>query len=143
MPSHSYQFSFNPKHDWSALYAPAKEIREYLESTARKYGVERFTKLEHEVTNCRWDENEGKWHVHVKQPDGSVIEDTSDMLISARGLLNNKQWPNIDGLWDFKGEIMHSAGWNEDYDFKDKKVGVIGLGSSAIQIIPKLQQSAA
>ena len=140
MPSHSYQFSFNPKHDWSALYAPSSEIREYLESTARKYGVERFTKLEHEVTNCRWDESEGKWHVKVRQPDGSVTEDTSDMLISARGLLNNKQWPNIDGLWDFKGEVMHSAAWNEDYDFKGKRVGIIGLGSSAIQIIPKLQQ---
>jgi len=142
VPSHSYQFSFNPKHDWSALYAPAKEIREYLESTARKYGVERFTKLEHEVTNCRWDEHQGKWHVQVKQPDGSVIEDSCDMLISARGILNTKQWPEIDGLWDFKGEIMHSAGWNEDYDFKDKKVGIIGSGSSAIQIIPKLQQVA-
>jgi len=45
VPSHSYQFSFNPKHDWSALYAPAKEIREYLESTARKYGVERLPSL--------------------------------------------------------------------------------------------------
>lgn len=140
VPSHSYQFSFNPKHDWSALYAPSNEIRGYLESTAEKYGVNRFTKLEHEVTGCRWDEDEGKWHVTVRQPDGSVLEDTSDMLISARGLLNNKQWPSIDGLWDFKGEIMHSAGWNEDYDFKDKKVGIIGLGSSAIQIIPKLQQ---
>jgi cation diffusion facilitator CzcD-associated flavoprotein CzcO len=140
VPSHSYQFSFNPKHDWSALYAPSSEIRAYLESTAELYGVNRFTKLEHEVTNCRWDDGEGKWHIQVKQPDGSMIEDTSDVLISARGLLNNKQWPNIDGLCDFKGEIMHSAAWNEDYNFKDKKVGIIGLGSSAIQIIPKLQK---
>ena len=55
-------------------------------------------------------------------------------------MLNDKQWPTIDGLWDFKGEIMHSAGWNEEYKFENKRVGVIGSGSSAIQIIPKLQQ---
>jgi cation diffusion facilitator CzcD-associated flavoprotein CzcO len=140
--SHSYQFSWNPKHDWSALYAPSNEIRAYLESSARKYGADRFIKLEHEVTNCRWDGNQGKWHVHVKKPDGSVIEDTSDVLISARGLLNTKKWPSIDGLWDFKGEIMHTSAFDNDYDFKGKRVGVIGSGSSAIQTIPRLQKVA-
>ncbi|KAK6434497.1 hypothetical protein LTR95_009321 [Oleoguttula sp. CCFEE 5521] len=140
VPSHSYQFSFNPKHDWSALYAPASEIRDYLESTAKKYGVERFVKLRHEVTECRWDQGEGKWHVQVRQPDGAIIEDTCDMLVSARGNLNNKQWPTIDGLRSFEGEIMHLSDWNQSYDFVNKRIGVIGLGSSAIQIIPKLQQ---
>lgn len=140
VPSHSYQYSFNPKHDWSSLYAPSWEIRDYLQGSAKKYGTERFIKLQHEVKSCRWDRQEGKWHVSVKRPDGTIFEDTSDMLISGRGLLNDKQWPTIDGLWDFKGEIMHSAGWNEEYKFENKRIGVIGSGSSAIQIIPKLQQ---
>lgn len=140
IPSHSYQFSFNPKPDWSALYAPSWEIRDYIQETARKYGADRFIKLEHSVEDCEWNQAEGLWHVKVKRPNGEVFEDTCHMLVSARGLLNNKQWPDIEGLKNFKGEVMHSAGWNQKYDFKNKRVAVIGSGSSAIQIIPKLQK---
>ncbi|KAF1345486.1 hypothetical protein BDV97DRAFT_302849 [Delphinella strobiligena] len=140
IPSHSYQFSFNPNPNWSALYAPAREIQAYLEDTAKKYSVDRFVKLQHEVHSCRYDETKGKWHVKVQQPDGQVIEDTSDILISARGGLNHIAWPEIEGLRSFKGEIMHSAAWQDGYDFTDKRIGVIGSGSSAIQIIPNLQK---
>ena len=98
-------------------------------------------KLQHEVVDCWWSQQEGKWHIKIKKPDGSVFEDTSDLLISARGLLNNKQWPDVEGLRSFEGETMHSAAWNDKYDFTEKRVGVIGSGSSAIQIIPKLQKN--
>lgn len=99
-------------------------------------------KLEHEVKECTWNQETGKWLVKVQRPGGAVFEDTCDVLISARGLLNNKQWPSIDGLWDFKGEVMHSAAWNEEHDFKNERIGVVGSGSSAIQIIPNLQKVA-
>ncbi|KAK4548067.1 hypothetical protein LTR36_010787 [Oleoguttula mirabilis] len=140
VPSHSYQFSFNPKPDWSALYAPSAEIRDYIEASAKKYGADRFIKLQHEVVDCAWHEEEGLWHVKVKKPSGEVFEDTANVLISARGNLNTKQWPDIAGLRSFEGEVMHSSGWNDEYDFTNKRVGVIGSGSSAIQIIPKLQK---
>lgn len=139
IPSHSYQFSFNPKPDWSAMYAPSWEIRDYLTGAAAKYGADRFIKLRHKVVGASWHEQEGKWHVKVEKPDGEVFEDTSDVVVSARGNLNNKQWPDTPGLWDFKGEIMHSAAWNQDYDFRNKRIGIVGSGSSAIQIVPKLQ----
>ena len=106
---------------------------------AKKYGADRFIKLEHRVVGAAWNQEEGKWHVQVERPDGTTFEDTSDLIVSARGNLNNKQWPDIPGLWDFKGEIMHSAAWNDDYDFTNKRIGIIGSGSSAIQIVPKLQ----
>ncbi|EME49899.1 hypothetical protein DOTSEDRAFT_68639 [Dothistroma septosporum NZE10] len=142
IPSHSYQFSFNPNVSWSALYAPAGEIRDYLQDTARKYGADRFMKLKHEVLECTWDSARGKWIVMVRRPDGEIFKDESDVLIGARGLLNNKQWPDIEGLNSFQGEVMHSADWNDDYDFTNKRIGVIGSGSSAIQIIPSLQKVA-
>ena len=91
--------------------------------------------------NCVYDNEEGKWHVRVKDlVAGAEIEDTSDVLISARGNLNNISWPKIDGLREFGGEVMHSAKWNENYNFAGKRIGVIGSGSSAIQIIPNLQR---
>ncbi|KAI5371083.1 Putative flavin monooxygenase, FAD/NAD(P)-binding domain superfamily [Septoria linicola] len=140
IPSHSYQFSFNPRHDWSSLYAPSWEIRDYIESTAKKFGADRFIKLQHEITDCRWSQDRGKWFVQVKKPDGTTSEDSCDVLISARGLLNTKQWPDIKSFNTFRGEVMHSAAWNTNYDFRNKRIGVIGSGSSAIQIIPKLQK---
>ncbi|KAF2154184.1 FAD/NAD(P)-binding domain-containing protein [Myriangium duriaei CBS 260.36] len=142
VPSHSYQYSFNPNPNWSSLYAPAAEIRKYIEETARKFCVDRFVKLQHSVEDCRYDQQEGKWHVKIRRPNGEIFEDTSDVLISARGNLNHIAWPEIDGLKSFQGELMHSAAWNESYDFTNKRVGIIGSGSSAIQIIPNLRKTA-
>jgi cation diffusion facilitator CzcD-associated flavoprotein CzcO len=121
------------------MYAPSWEIRDYLTGAAKKYGADRFIKLQHKVIGASWNEQEGKWYVKVEKANSEVFEDTSDIIVSARGNLNNKQWPDTPGLWDFKGEIMHSAAWNQDYDFRNKRIGIIGSGSSAIQIVPKLQ----
>lgn len=141
IPSHSYQYSFEPNHSWSSLYAPAPEIQAYLERVAEKYSADRFIKLSHEITECRWDDKTAKWLVTVKNLlTGEIIQDSSDVLISARGNLNNPAWPDIDGLRSFKGELMHSATWNESYDFRNKRIGVIGSGSSSIQIVPSLQR---
>ncbi|KAF1962747.1 hypothetical protein CC80DRAFT_512091 [Byssothecium circinans] len=141
IPSHSYQYSFEPNMHWSSLYAPAKEIQAYLEGVAKKYSADRFVKLSHEVTECRWDGATAKWYVTVRNlTTGGTIRDQADVLITARGNLNNRKWPDIEGLGSFKGELMHSAGWNESYDWKNKRVGVIGSGSSSIQIVPSLQR---
>jgi cation diffusion facilitator CzcD-associated flavoprotein CzcO len=83
---------------------------------AKKYSADRYIKLSHEVTECRWDDATAKWHVTVKNlQTGEALKDTSDVLITARGTLNTPSWPKIDGLDTFKGEVMHSAKWNERY----------------------------
>lgn len=71
---------------------------------------------------------------------GSTFEERCTILITARGQLNNINWPEIEGLNAFKGKIMHSAAWDTGYDFKDKRVAVVGNGSSSIQIVPALQK---
>ncbi|KAK8030091.1 hypothetical protein PG993_011382 [Apiospora rasikravindrae] len=141
IPSHSYQYSFDPNPDWSNLYAPQREICAYLQRMATKYGVMRFVKLSHEVESCRWDEGAKKWHLKVRElATGNVIDDDADVVIAAKGNLSDPAWPKIPGLKDFEGEVMHSARWKEDYDFTNKRIGVIGNGSSAIQIVPNLQK---
>ncbi|KAM3077470.1 hypothetical protein ACMFMG_006810 [Clarireedia jacksonii] len=141
IPSHSYQYAFNPNPSWSSLYAPAPEICAYLEKTAEKFGAKRFIKLSHKVCSGRWDDKQKKWIIEVENlKTGEKFEDDANILISARGGLNTPSYPDIPGLDSFKGEVMHSAKWNQDYDFKDKRVGVIGGGSSAIQIVPNLQK---
>ena len=63
---------------------------------------------------------------------------TSDFLVSAVGQLNVPKYPDIQGLKSFSGKLMHSARWDWDYDLSDKKVGIIGNGASAAQIIPEM-----
>ncbi|PVH68350.1 FAD/NAD(P)-binding domain-containing protein [Cadophora sp. DSE1049] len=141
IPAHSYQYTFEPNPHWSAFYAPANEICNYLTMVADKYGVNRFVRLSHRVTSCEWDDNIKRWKLAITNSKTTeTYQDEADVLIVARGGLNNIKWPAIPGLHSFKGEVMHSAAWNERYDFCGKKIGVIGGGSSAIQIVPELQK---
>jgi cation diffusion facilitator CzcD-associated flavoprotein CzcO len=81
---------------------------------AKKYSADRFIKLQHEIKECQWDDKIAKWRVTIENlATGEVIHDQSDVLISARGNLNTPSWPEIDGIKAFKGEVMHSATWNE------------------------------
>lgn len=66
VPSHSYQYSFNPNPNWSSFYAPQREIREYLQGTAEKFGAMRFVKLSHEVEACTWNDKSKKWYSVTK-----------------------------------------------------------------------------
>lgn len=103
--------------------------------------MKRFVKLQHEVVSCEWDVSSQKWNMNIRRLDtGEEFADDAHVLISAKGNLSDPAWPEISGLDNFGGEIMHSARWKEGYDFKNKNVGVIGNGSSAIQIVPQLQK---
>jgi hypothetical protein len=61
LTAHSYQYTFAPNPNWSSFYAPAQEIREYLESVVQKYAVDRFIKCSHKVVDARWDDKRAKW----------------------------------------------------------------------------------
>lgn len=71
---------------------------------------------------------------------GETFDDDADFVVSARGTLNEAMWPKVPGLKDFKGEMIHSSAWKNGYDFKNKKIGLIGGGSSGVQILPSLQR---
>ncbi|RSL84918.1 hypothetical protein CEP51_003643 [Fusarium floridanum] len=140
IPSYSYQFSFAPNPYWSSLYAPGPEIRAYMQDVAERYGATRFIKTSHAVKECIWDAGMKIWRVKVHNiKTNEVFEDTANVVISAKGGLNQIMWPRIKGLGDYKGKLMHSGQWDESVDLRHKRVGVIGNGSSAIQIVPSIQ----
>jgi cation diffusion facilitator CzcD-associated flavoprotein CzcO len=93
------------------------------------------------VVHAEWNEDMGKWQLKMETKSG-IVEDECDVLVSAVGFLSKWKWPDIPGLHDFKGQLMHSASWDNSFESKDKKIGVIGNGSSAIQIIPQVVQEA-
>ncbi|KAK4240674.1 hypothetical protein C8A03DRAFT_31164 [Achaetomium macrosporum] len=141
IPSHSYQYSFAPNPNWSNLYAPGSEIQQYLQDVAERFGATRFIKTRHRVDHGEWDDARKQWKIKVTNlSTGETFEDAANVLITARGQLNDISWPKIPGLDKFEGKIMHSGDWDTSYDFRNKRIGIIGNGSSAIQIIPNLQK---
>ncbi|KAH9841071.1 FAD/NAD-binding domain-containing protein [Rhodofomes roseus] len=154
--SHCYQLTFESKTDWSSFYAPGPEILAYLQSVVEKYKLMPYIKLQHEVLHARFDEPSGKWNLRIRRKMGTDSQgqaiyeeftDKADVFITALGIFSKWSWPDVEGLKDFGGKLMHSADFGEENqhwrdvvkDWKDKRVGVIGIGSTAIQIVPALQ----
>ncbi|TVY21170.1 putative sterigmatocystin biosynthesis monooxygenase [Lachnellula arida] len=140
VPSHCYTWSFEPKTDWSANYATSKEIFKYFNDFSKRHGLEKYIALQHEVVGATWDEETAQWQVQVKDLQSGIVSSASaHVLINAGGILNAWKYPPIPGIKDYKGDLVHSAAWPQDLDLKGKVVGLIGNGSSGIQILPAIK----
>jgi cation diffusion facilitator CzcD-associated flavoprotein CzcO len=128
VPSHLYCYSFAPNPDWSHRFSPGGEIQAYFEDVAKRYGVTDRIQFGTEITRCEFED--GRWQIEMA--DGST--DVGDFVIAATGVLHQPSYPNIKGLDSFEGTTFHSARWNHDAKLAGKRVGVIGTGSTAIQI---------
>jgi cation diffusion facilitator CzcD-associated flavoprotein CzcO len=134
VPSHLYEFSFEPNPRWSRRYAPQEEIQAYLEDVARRHGVLERIRTDTEVTRAGWDEQRGKWVLET-----SAGQHEADILLTACGQLSVPKLPPIAGLESFAGPVFHTAEWRHDVDLAGKRVGVIGTGCSAVQTVPAIQ----
>lgn len=134
VPSHLYSYSFEPNPDWPEAFSKQEDIRKYIEHCADKYDLRKNIRFNTRVTSCDFDEGRGIWRVSAD--DGSVTE--ARVLVPATGALSHPRWPEIRGMNSFKGESVHSARWDPELDLKGKRVGVIGSGASAIQIVPSI-----
>ncbi|EXJ70203.1 uncharacterized protein A1O5_06271 [Cladophialophora psammophila CBS 110553] len=143
IPAPMYTYSFDPNPNWSHYFAYGSEIQEYFEDFVRRYGIEKYMKLSTKVVEINWDANQGIWNIVVEdQITKEIRHDWAHVFVNGTGLLNTWKWPEIDGLFNFKGDLMHSAKWNHDVNFDNKTIGVIGTGSTSVQIIPQLQKVA-
>ncbi|GME64808.1 putative sterigmatocystin biosynthesis monooxygenase stcW [Neofusicoccum parvum] len=141
VPAHVYTYSFAPNPAFSRTYASATEIKAYFRAFADRHGLARDVRLRRRVRRAAWDAARGVWGVEVEDADGGgeVLRDECEILIDATGFLNGWEWPAVEGLRDFRGELMHTADWPAGFDFRGKRVGLIGNGSSAIQVLPAIQ----
>lgn len=138
IPSVNYQFSWKIKL-WTHFYSSSPEIWEYLKEIYEENGMRRFVKLRHQVEHAEWCREKGVWKFRVKDLEtGDVMDDEAEFFVNAGGVLNNFKFPDIPGLHDFKGKLMHSAAYEEGYPLEGKRVAVIGAGSSGVQIVAKI-----
>ncbi|MEE9414929.1 MAG: NAD(P)/FAD-dependent oxidoreductase, partial [Acidimicrobiales bacterium] len=128
VPSHLYSYSFDLNPDWSHVFSPGQEILEYFEAVASRHDLDALIRYNAEITDC--DFVDGRWSIRGREG----LVDTADVVIAATGVLHHPSYPDIDGLETFAGSIFHSARWDHEVPLEGSKVGVIGTGSTAIQI---------
>lgn len=129
VPSHVYCYSFERNPEWSHLFSPGAEIYSYFEKLVKKYGVDRDIRYGEEVTRCEFES--GRWQIETK----SGTRDSADIVIASTGVLHHPHIPDFEGLDRFEGESFHSSRWNHDVPLEGSRLGVVGTGSTAVQIV--------
>lgn len=137
VPSHHYTYTFERNPDWTRHLPPGEEIQSYFERTSQKYGLEKFIRFNEEVINAEFGDDK-RWHITLK----SGYSDVADIVIAASGVLHHPSFPNIAGAELFEGTLFHSAQWDHSVPLDGKRIGVIGNGSTGVQIISALADRA-
>ena len=140
----SYQYSFSQElvdeWTWSERYATQPEILAYAEWVADRIDVRRMITFHSRVTSAVFDEADSLWVVTTET--GEVV--TARFVITAAGGLSAAQVPPFDGVHDYRGEVYHPGHWPAGgVDFTGKRVAVVGVGSSGVQLIPEVAKEAA
>lgn len=137
-PNHFYSYAFEPNHDWSHFFAKRDELWNYFEGVADKYGLRKHIRLGTEVVDARYDEANAVWRITAQDADGAQHRLTARVLVSAVGVLNRPKLPDIAGLNSFAGPAFHTAQWDRDFDWRGKRVAMIGTGASGHQVGPTI-----
>ena len=136
-PSHHYTFRFRRNPDWSHYLPPGAEIQQYFESVTDEFDLRSHIRFNQEATSAEW--RDGRWHLQF----ASGLTDTADVLIAATGVLRVPKEPNFPGRDQFRGAVFHSSRWDHRCVLDGARIGVIGNGSTGVQIVTALADRAA
>src|SRR5579875_1296628 len=131
VPSRYYSYSFRPNSEWSKFQAPGPEIHRYLRLIADEQNLVHRIRFNTEVTSAEY--HDGEWWVST-----AAGAEPFDVLITATGVLRVPQYPDIPGRQSFIGPAFHSARWDHSVSLTDKRIGLIGTGSTGVQITKEL-----
>ena len=142
--SHAYCYTFSEDlmrdWEWSERYPEQPEIMRYMNFVADRFDLKRSIRFDTRVTAAHYDEAANRWRVCT----GTGEQFVAKFLITAVGCLSTANIPNIPGLQDFAGDWYHTGQWpHGGVDFTGKRAGVIGTGSTGIQAIPVIAETAA
>lgn len=134
-PSHFYSFSWEIWPDWQHYHPQGADMQRYMVEVADKYDLRRKMRFGTTVETLVYDEATSTWRVTVRGADGTAEELVVNAVINGHGPVNRFKWPDIPGLADFNGPVVHTAAWPEDLDLAGKRVAVIGSAASAAQLV--------
>jgi len=138
---YSYSFSNELQQEWRwpERYGTQPEILRYINHVADRFDLRRDVQLNTRITSALFDSKTNAWT--IKTDNGEVV--TAPFCIMATGNLSTPRTPSVPGLKSFKGKVYHTGLWpHEGVDFTGLRVGVIGTGSSGVQLIPHVAKQA-
>ena len=138
-------YTFKP---WASTkgIADGPAILEYVQETAREFGVEQHIRFRHKVVRAEWSTAEGRWTVTVERVDtGQTLTLTCTFLFMCSGYYRYDEGftPEFPGIEGFAGQVVHPQHWPADLDHAGKRVVVIGSGATAVTLVPALAERAA
>ena len=133
VPSTCYSWTFR-RFNWSRTHARQPEIQKYVELVCTERGLWDYLTFGVAVTELIWRQEQRQWQVRLS--NGEVLQ--ADIVISAVGLLSNPRYPDWPGYADFKGPKLHTGAYDVSVDLRGKRVAVVGVGSSAAQVVPTI-----
>ncbi|GAA1480754.1 hypothetical protein GCM10009624_11940 [Gordonia sinesedis] len=136
VPVYYYSYREHPKSDWDQLFATADDIHQYFTDVAVENGIVDHIKFNAEVVDAEF--TGGSWTVST----GAGESFTAQVLVCATGVLHHPHIPDIPGLDEFTGTLCHSARWDPDTEVAGKRVGIIGSGSTGVQLVTDTSRTA-
>lgn len=133
VPTGLYSLSFVP-YPFKKRYAPQRELLAYTNHIIDKYKLRDHARTNQAVTKLTYDESRCLWHVEVESGERYVAR----FVIDTSGFLANPRVPHIEGAEVFRGASFHTAQWDHSVAYEGKRVGVIGSGCSAVQVVPAI-----
>jgi monooxygenase len=141
---HTLGYRFRPWQEAKAI-ADGPAILNYLQETAREYGIDRKIRFGHRVTRASWSSGQALWTVEATGPDGNSMEFVCNFLYMCSGYYDYDQGylPGWPGMERYRGRFVHPQKWPEDLDYQGKRILVIGSGATAVTLVPALAKTAA
>ena len=134
VPAHAYTYSFEPWAEWSDYYSTGAQIQTYFEMVTDKHDLRPFIRFGHEVTSAVYDDTSATWTLTFGTGETTQV----DVVVAASGVLHHPKLPDIPGLDSFAGPAFHTARWDDSAPIDGARVGLIGCGSTGIQIVTAL-----
>jgi len=130
----------------SRLIVDGTSIREYVQATAREYGIDRKIHFNRHVASAAWSSSDARWTVDIERRDtGETEQMTCDFLFACTGYFRYDEayTPEFPGVERFGGQIVHPQFWTDDLNHAGKRVVVIGSGATAVTLVPAMSETAA
>src|SRR3984957_4095756 len=115
-------------------FASGFEILEYCQSMAERFGFYEHCLFHTTVQRTEWDEATGRWSVYTDRGDAMRAR----YVVLANGILTTPKLARIDGMETYAGKSFHTSRWDYNVDLEGKRVGIIGIGATAVQVIPEI-----
>jgi cation diffusion facilitator CzcD-associated flavoprotein CzcO len=136
--SNTYSFSFM-RYDWSRTHASQAEVLQYVQETIDWFGIRNRFAFDTSVAVARWDEISRTYSLETSRGESGPF----DVVVSCVGMLSNARWPEWPGLEEFQGPVIHSSMFTNNDNWLEKRVAVVGTGSTACQLAPAIAERVA